>query len=331
MATFVRICAAVFLALAIGCEHLQLEHHTLQQAKTLTDLQYRQVLDNLAMFHANPSALPFYSLAGTGQTNINLQASANVVPNWDLLTNAGKALTFHFDKINSTIGGQETAQDQWTTLSVLNPDELEMIRAAYQRTVGDGSGEWSDRLDQYFQKYNPSLLNAMHPGWVHFGSKVEVPHAARYVGHYGCTYAWVLEDGEDELTKFTLAVLDIATAVAPAQGGIASGHPGTPADKVAAKTAVISAYAAEVRQLLDFFKDAPAPMKDQIQQQLQVSLKKYLNALKLDVDQKPPVTADEAAVEVYQRFQQELEAIQASPAPTLRQRKSLYVYPLPNQ
>ena len=45
--------------LAAGCQtHLSLRDNTLRIGATLTDLNYRQVLDNLAMFVANPSAMP---------------------------------------------------------------------------------------------------------------------------------------------------------------------------------------------------------------------------------------------------------------------------------
>ena len=51
------------LLAATGCQtHLSLRDNTLRTGATLADLNYRQVLDNLAMFVANPSAMPSVSV-----------------------------------------------------------------------------------------------------------------------------------------------------------------------------------------------------------------------------------------------------------------------------
>ena len=49
-------CAILVLA-ATGCTHLQLERSTIHQTATLTDLQYQQVLNNLAMLLRNQNKL----------------------------------------------------------------------------------------------------------------------------------------------------------------------------------------------------------------------------------------------------------------------------------
>jgi hypothetical protein len=44
---------------ALGCRtHLSLRDNTLLTTETLTDLNYQQVLDNLARFVANPGTMP---------------------------------------------------------------------------------------------------------------------------------------------------------------------------------------------------------------------------------------------------------------------------------
>src|SRR5260370_24576611 len=51
----------VLVALAAsGCTQIQLRRSTLSQARTQTDLQYQQVLDNLATVAAAPEALPWH-------------------------------------------------------------------------------------------------------------------------------------------------------------------------------------------------------------------------------------------------------------------------------
>ena len=49
-------------------------------------------------------------------------------------------------------------------------------------------------------------------GWFCVGKKHDVPKkCVRYVGHHCDTYVWVTGNNLDDLTKFTLAILDIAT------------------------------------------------------------------------------------------------------------------------
>jgi hypothetical protein len=48
-------------------------------------------------------------------------------------------------------------------------------------------------------------------GWFHAGCKKDVPTNACYVGRYGDTCVWVLADGVEGLTRFTMTVIDLAT------------------------------------------------------------------------------------------------------------------------
>jgi hypothetical protein len=199
-----------------GCQQLSLRNHTERQATTLSDLQYRQVLDNLALFVDNANALPFFSAAGTGLTNINLAANGSGTFNWDLFTNGGLPTVFHFDKSAATVGGSATSIEQWNTASVLNPDELLLMRCIYQKVVGfvGCDCDCEKKLLAYF-KGQPCYLEAMHPGWFGVGPRHAVPKHTAYVGHHGHTYVWVMPEGVDDLTRITLAVLDLATAAAP--------------------------------------------------------------------------------------------------------------------
>src|SRR5439155_23405397 len=49
------------------------------------------------------------------------------------------------------------------------------------------------------------------PGWYRTGCKKDVPKKACHVGHYCDTYVWVLPDGLEGLTRFTMTVIDLAT------------------------------------------------------------------------------------------------------------------------
>jgi hypothetical protein len=71
---------AVVLILAaagsIGCMAVRLGQRTIRQASTLPELQYQQVLDNLALFATNPAALPWHVNLREGTTQVTDSASA---------------------------------------------------------------------------------------------------------------------------------------------------------------------------------------------------------------------------------------------------------------
>ena len=59
-----------------GCANVQLKHTTVNQASTLTNLQYQLVLENLAMIYANRSALPWHVNLPTGTAQVTDFGSA---------------------------------------------------------------------------------------------------------------------------------------------------------------------------------------------------------------------------------------------------------------
>jgi hypothetical protein len=205
--------AAMLLA---GCQHISLRNHTERQARTLTELQYSQVLDNIALFTQNPNALPFFSVAGQGQTSNNYAPSPSGGLGWDLLNfNNGPPL-FFFDKANVAMTGTFTANEGWNTLSVLNPDVLLLMRCVYQKVVGySGCDCDCEKKVQAFFAGQPCYLDAMRPGWYGVGRRCDVPRCAVYVGRYGHRYVWVTAEGVDPLTRLTLAILDLATIAPP--------------------------------------------------------------------------------------------------------------------
>lgn len=48
-------------------------------------------------------------------------------------------------------------------------------------------------------------------GWFEVGKEKDVPRNACYVAHYCDTYVWVMPEGMDGFSRFTITVLDIAT------------------------------------------------------------------------------------------------------------------------
>ncbi len=74
-------------------------------------------------------------------------------------------------------------------------------------------------------------LQMIPTGWFSVGRRHDVPKNACYVAHEGKVYVWVTRDHRDDLSKFTMAILDIATAIQEPetlslQGGGLSFSPG---------------------------------------------------------------------------------------------------------
>src|SRR3954464_4139801 len=66
-----RIAIAQLLALfCSGCTGLQLKRSTIDQASTLSELQYQQVMNNLAMFAGNPAAIPWHITIKDGSAQV---------------------------------------------------------------------------------------------------------------------------------------------------------------------------------------------------------------------------------------------------------------------
>ena len=97
----------------------------MHQASTLPDLHYQQVLDNLARFADNPSALPWHVnfREGTAQITDSLSGGAAV----DL----GPPVTWFPQLL-----GSRTAVAQWGMTPVINSTELRLLRIAYRRAFG---------------------------------------------------------------------------------------------------------------------------------------------------------------------------------------------------
>ena len=124
--TILTIGAAVLL-LQVGCAHTHLRYNTNGQARTVSDLNTQQVLDNLAKFAGNPGALPHFSIIDGSSSGVsdsipltpNFSFSPSALSSWSL----GTGLT-------------RGADEDFTTIPIKDPRKLELMRCAYQRAIG---------------------------------------------------------------------------------------------------------------------------------------------------------------------------------------------------
>jgi hypothetical protein len=192
---------ALLAACCAGCTHHQLARSTLGQAKTVTDIQYRQVLTNLAMTHCTPDVLPQFAVVGSGGTLVNDQGTAGVELEWNPYTLVREQLG---------LGGTREVEEQWTLAPVVNPDKLRAIRCAFQ-LVAHGTSSDPD-YNRLLTSFLGEDYAAWIPrGWYGVGGWKDVPKGACHVARYRGTWVWVTPDGIDGLTRLTIAILNITT------------------------------------------------------------------------------------------------------------------------
>lgn len=133
----ILVAVSVFCA---GCTHVALERRTVKQASTLTDLQYKQVLDNLAMFACNPDALPWHVKLKGGTVQIADQGSGGFIA--DIAGAAGGEVT----RLIPSAGASRGVLNQWDVAPTVEAGELEHLRLAYQAVLNPGDEEINSKI-----------------------------------------------------------------------------------------------------------------------------------------------------------------------------------------
>jgi hypothetical protein len=209
----------VVVGLFTGCRtHLSLRDNTLRTTSTLTDLNYQQVLDNLARFHDNPATMPSFAVVNAGTVNVadqqSFNANATYTPTLTFGQQIGSGLPILSLLLNPS--GQRNVTENWSLSPVTDIDNLRRIRCAYQLLVADGALDSNcipcrDLIKRFYLGEQDNLDCVIPKGWYGVGCKQDVPKCACYVGHYCNTYVWVNAEGLDGLTRFTMTVIDLAT------------------------------------------------------------------------------------------------------------------------
>jgi hypothetical protein len=125
------------LACVTGCTTGRLRQRTVNQGRTLRELQYQQVLDNLALFSANPSALPWHVNLREGTTQITDSISGGAA------LDIGPPVTWFPQLL-----GSRTAVAQWGMAPVIDATQLRLLRIAYRRALGAADMPTPEFLDE---------------------------------------------------------------------------------------------------------------------------------------------------------------------------------------
>ncbi len=210
---------SVLISTLSGCAtHLALRHDTVRTTSTLTDLQYQQVLDNVARFHDDPDTVPSFAVASAGTVSIADQQSAGVSPTYSpTLTfqqQGGGALPIL--SLLFPLTAQRAVTENWSLTPITDADNLRRLRCAYRLLVlGEATPNYDfcrKQMKEFFAGEEADLVDYYPPrGWYGVGGKKDVPRDACYVGCHCDTYVWVTPEGMNGLATFTMGALDLAT------------------------------------------------------------------------------------------------------------------------
>ncbi len=113
------------LACSTGCTTGRLRQRTINQGSTVPELQYQQVLDNLARFATRPGSLPWHVNLREGTTQVTDSLSGGAA------LDIGPPVTWFPQLL-----GSRTAVAQWGMSPVIDATELRLLRIAYRRAHG---------------------------------------------------------------------------------------------------------------------------------------------------------------------------------------------------
>ncbi len=137
----------------------QLRNRMTEQASTIPDVYFQEVLNNLAMIDARPSGMPYFSDPQTARTVIMQSANVSYGINWDLIATAPTGVLTLFnryllDRQTATLTGAQTNSGEWTSLTANDPDKLFTMRAAYHRTLGIATEEDDEILSELLPTFS---------------------------------------------------------------------------------------------------------------------------------------------------------------------------------
>jgi len=118
------------IGLCSGCTSVALERNTVKQASTLTDLQYQQVLDNLAMFACNPDAMAWHLKLNSGTVQVTDQVSGAFLAS--LPSAVSDSVKYLFQP---SAAAQRGLVGQWNVIPTVDPDDLQALQLAYQKAI----------------------------------------------------------------------------------------------------------------------------------------------------------------------------------------------------
>jgi len=222
------VVALAFLVTCGGCTTFSLERHAIRQAASISDLRYRETMNNLAMIADDPSFLPAFSTFYAGTTDITDAATASSSTVWTrFFVKAPRTITI-LGSQTADVPLTRAVRLNWTLDPTVVPEKLIAMRAACQWVIfGEecADPEGLGMLKQY-DPPDPAASKIADPpgvyfgvadkllelpaGWLHKGNLRDVPCSACFKAHCRDTWVWVMPENLEGLTGLTLVLQEIA-------------------------------------------------------------------------------------------------------------------------
>jgi hypothetical protein len=219
----------VIALISSGCVTAPLEHYTVNQSLSMTDMRYQEVMNALATVAANPGILPSYSLTAGGVANVTASVSLQSTTDWGRVPGNFGSQVF-------SVAGGHTPDLNWALDPVAEPMLLAGAWYACRWAIWGPPAEGTPEYEREYNllrsptpmdivgckpadpagtklKYHLGVLDqnkSIPSGWLCVGDHCP-PHGTCYQAHCGDTYVWVMPEGLHDLSEFTLVMLDIAT------------------------------------------------------------------------------------------------------------------------
>ncbi len=127
----------VALLLIAGCQSADVAQHTVALTDQLSDMQYGQVMDNLAELADQPAALPHFALATGGKSSIQYAGQGTVGLSWDRITASGALFArFLLDKESTSANLTRQAVGEWDTIPNVDPVQEILMQGLYRKALG---------------------------------------------------------------------------------------------------------------------------------------------------------------------------------------------------
>ncbi len=217
LAWFNILVVGLTLSTVGGCRtHMVLRKNTIQTASTIADLNYQQVLDNVARFETAPSTLPSLAIVNAGTVTVTDQSTFGGAGTYSpTISSADQIGGFPIFSLFLNPNLSRGLTENWNLVPVTDIAKVRRLRCAFQMLVCGGDPvaceDCLEQLEDYLPDEPASLACTIPTDWYGVGCKAEVPKEACFVSCYQNKYVWVLPQGMEGLSRFTLTVMQLAT------------------------------------------------------------------------------------------------------------------------
>jgi hypothetical protein len=183
---------------------------------TAPEIYTQEILDNLIRAALDPTSLPYFNTLDSGVPQVTDKGTIGGFINYPAQSIVKQLHNQRGGQLGPLTGERDVTVN-WTIKPVNDESRLRAMRCLYLWVLDKPleNIQLCDRtVGRFFtdEKGRQRLcLAAIPKGWFQWGRRHDIPKEARYVVDHHGTYGWVVPGREEELTRFSLTILRIAT------------------------------------------------------------------------------------------------------------------------